>query len=331
MDSGQLKARLTQTRLVSANDTAENMTRLVSLYANDLGDKINWPLQKFYDFVKGLPFKSDPPGHESIARPALTLQSSWPWRDCDDKSILIGSWLYSNKIPFKFQASSKAPSGLLHHVYVVARINGKPFVIDATYPRNRLGVMDRGTTKIQNLTGEIMNPTLNVFEGDSSPLLGFSMRKLGRGLKRNKWAIASTALGPAGVVGYQAWKHRKKLKKTLSGELYAINPELMGASFIKRMSRKAKKVGKVVLKTPGLKDSLVALVPGGPAMLAQARAMNKKILDAKAMIPQNNSMSLTAPVEAPAIETGMSTNKKILIGGGVAVGLLALVMVAKKR
>jgi hypothetical protein len=331
MDSG-LQARLTQTRLVSANDTAENMTRLVSLYANDLGDKINWPLQKFYDFVKRLPFKSDPPGHESIARPALTLQENWPWRDCDDKSILIGSWLYANKIPFKFQASSKAPSGHLHHVYVVARINGKPFVIDATYPRNTLGVMDRGITKIQNLTGEIMNPTLNVFEGDTNPLLGFSMRKLGRGIKRNKWALASVALGPAGVVGYQAWKRRKKLKKTLSGELYRINPELMGASFLKRISRKAKKVGKVVLKTPGLKDSLVALVPGGPAMLAQARAVNKKIRDAKAMIPQAQPVSLTAPAEAPMVASdGMSTNKKILIGGGVAVGLLALVLVAKKR
>lgn len=326
-----LQARLTQTRLLSADDTAKSMTRLVSLYSKDLGNKINWPLSKFYNYVKNLPFKSDPPGHESIARPKYTLQDSWPWRDCDDKAILIGSWLYANRIPFRFQASSKAPSGHLHHVYVVATIDGKPFPIDATYPRNKLGELDHGITKTQNLTGEIMYPTLNVFEGDPQELLGFSFRKLGRGIKRNKWGIASAvALGPAGVVGYQAWKQRKKLKKTLSGEMYAINPELMGASFMKRMARKAKKATVKIAKVPGLKEAIASTIPGGSLLLSQARSINKIYQANKGSAPADISAVPAIP-EAPAVQQeGLSTNKKLLIGAGV-VGLVGLVLIAKKR
>lgn len=326
-------ARLSQFLLKSAEDTANQMARLSVLYANDLGDKINWPLQKFYDFVKNLEFRSDPRGHESIARPRLTLQENWPWRDCDDKSILIGAWLFANKIPFKFEANSKAPSGHLHHVYVKASINGKPFFIDATYPKNRLGFLDKGITKTQTLTGEIMQSTLNIFEGDNQPL-GWSLRKIGRKIGRNKFAIASAAGGPAGILAYQAFKRRKAIKnKVLNGSYDYPSPELMGASFLKRMSRKAKKVGKVVLKTPGLKDSLASMVPGGSAMLAQARAINKKIRVAKNAIPKNESISMTAPMDPiPMAPEGMSNQKKMLIGGGVlAVGLVAVLALRKKR
>lgn len=158
-------AKLSQLPLVSANDTAAHMVELVKKYSSDIGEKSKWPLPKFYRFVRSLEFRADPTGHESIARPALTMSPEWPWRDCDDKAIILGCWFYQNKIPFRFRASSKAADGTLHHVYVMAKIKGKYIPIDATYPRNQLGKEEIGLTRKQDLTGDIMESTLNIFEG----------------------------------------------------------------------------------------------------------------------------------------------------------------------
>jgi hypothetical protein len=165
--------------LVSPVDTAAAMRGLVEAYASDIGDKAKWPLLRFYDYVKALDFRSDPVGQEAIARPKYTMQQGWPWRDCDDKSILIGSWLYLNKIPFRFQASSKKDDGRLHHVYVVAKVNGKDLIIDATYPQNELGYHDPAITRRQDLTGEIMNgSTISIFSGEEQEALGDDLRSM---------------------------------------------------------------------------------------------------------------------------------------------------------
>jgi hypothetical protein len=331
-------SRHTQKPLISAAETAREMANLAVKYSSDLGEKAAWPLEQFYKYVKNLPFRSDPMGHESIARPRLTMGESWPWRDCDDKSILMGAWCFANKVPFKFQASSKAPSGVLHHVYVVAKDKtGLPVVLDATYPRNTLGVMDRGTTKIQDLTGDIMDSTLNIFEGDMQPLLGFSARKFGRGVKRGirkhgKLIAASAAGGPAGFIAYEAYRNRARLH----GET-DLSPELMGKSLFSKVAKKAGKFAKpiksvthVVLRTPGLKDAIAATIPGASAALSVARKVNKAYkATAPASASLTTSMDTTIP-QSPEVAP-MDMKKKLLIGGGVLAAVAAIIILKKKR
>jgi len=302
--SGMVVSQHTQKPLISAAETAREMTRLAAKYSSDLGNKAKWPLAKFYKYVKNLPFRSDPAGHESIARPRLTMGLEWPWRDCDDKSILMGAWCYANKVPFKFQASSKVPSGVLHHVYVVAKTRGISVVLDATYPKNTLGVMDRGLTKIQDLTGEIMDSTLNIFEGDMQPLLGFSMRKFGRGVKHGS---------------------------RLHGE-EDLAPELMGKSFLSRISRKAAKPAKMIthaiLRTPGLKDALAASIPGASIALAMSRKVNSAVKAQQPASLTSTGTDSTFPIEEAH---KMDLKKKLLIGGGILAAVAAVVVVAKKK
>jgi len=293
-----ISAKLTQYPLTSAANTAAHMVNLATKYAADLGEKAKWPLPKFYRYVRSLEFRSDPVGHESIARPALTMGTDWPWRDCDDKAILLGAWCFANKVPFRFRASSKATNGQLHHVYVMAKIKGRLVPLDATYPRNTLGIEDRGLTAKKDLTGDIMN-TLNVFEGDT-------MRRTN------------------------------------------INPELMGSSFLTKVGKVAKKSAKVtvkaakvaaapakavthaVLRTPGLKDSLAALVPGGSAALASVRAAAKA-----GKAATQSSMTETKPTgiytEMPTQPQGMGSMKKVAIGGGILAALIVAYVATKKR
>lgn len=173
--------------LVSASQTAKEMERLVRTYSGDLGSKAKWNLPRIYKHVRDLKFRPDPPGAETVSRPAFTLQRDYPWRDCDDKAIILGSWCYQNKIPFFFRASSKHPSKKLHHVYVVCKILGKEVPLDATYQRNQLG-KEEPYTAIQNLSGEIKMNSLNTLEGDYNSdveTLGFNpFRKVARGVKK---------------------------------------------------------------------------------------------------------------------------------------------------
>lgn len=202
-----IRSRLTQYPLGSAQATAEKMTDLVKKYSKDIGDKAKWPLPKFYAFVRALPFRSDPPGHESIARAKFTINPEWPWRDCDDKAIILGCWCYENGVPFRFRASSKAKDGQLHHVYVMCKFKGKLLPLDATYPRNKLFIEESGLTKKLDLTGDIMNPTLNVFDGDArivnTELLGSSLltkvKRLGTQTKKATIKAGKIALKTPGL------------------------------------------------------------------------------------------------------------------------------------
>ena len=179
-------ARLSLAPLLSAEQTADQMARLVHTYAKDIGDRAKWPLIRFFDFVKNLPYRADPPGNETIARPALTMRPEWPARDCDDKAILLASWCECNGVPWRFVASSTRPDKVLHHVYLVARLggpNGRETVLDATYPENVFGSTPHGAEQTRRvfLNGWQMN-TLSVFEGAAAPM-GFSFKKLARKTK----------------------------------------------------------------------------------------------------------------------------------------------------
>lgn len=126
------------------------MYNMVSKYASDLGDLSKMPLQAFYDKVRLIPYRRDVLGQETVARPSLLL-SEFPALDCKKKSILMGSYLLLNGIPFRFIASSQRKDAKFHHVYVQAKIGDTFKNVDATYAKYKLFEPKRGLTRIQVL------------------------------------------------------------------------------------------------------------------------------------------------------------------------------------
>ena len=281
-----MQATLTQTILSGANQTAAEMEKLVRSFSSDIGEKKEWPLAKFYNYVKNLEFRPDPQGHESISRPSLSMLPNWPWRDCDDKSILIGSFCFENGIPFKFQASSKRPDKKLHHVFVIAKIDGRECVLDATYPRNKLGALDEGMTYQTNLSGEIMNPTLSIFSGDET--LGNPFSHFGRKIKN---------------VG----------KKSLKLEKKAVT-----------VSRKVKKAAHKILSIPGVRNAVMA-TPVGKAILETGKNIENMKLPSF-MLPGSNQNQNSSNESFVMTETKERPKWLIPAAVGVGVLGLVLVM-----
>jgi len=125
--------------LKSINQTGAEMARLVRSYYGDIGRLANLPFGKFFDLVRRLPYVADPVGVETISRPGHSLKPNHTPRDCDDKAVLIGAWLYANKIPFRFVAVSSRPDTNFHHTFCVALVFDKAAQVDATYQKNFLG------------------------------------------------------------------------------------------------------------------------------------------------------------------------------------------------
>lgn len=224
--------------LTSPQQTAREMVRLATQYAGDLGEKSKWNLPRFYSYVRSLEFRPDPLHVEHVARPALSMRHDWPHRDCDDKAVLFGAWCYANGIPFRFVASSSRGDKQLHHVYTLARINGKEVVIDGTYPKNKLGA-ENSYTRREFLTGEIMNQMLATMEG-YPPELG---------------SVSSILRKTKNVA-------KKAGKVTVKAAKMAAKPTAQ--------------ITHTILRTPGLKDAIAAAIPGGSAALQAARAAYKK-------------------------------------------------------
>lgn len=126
---------LTTDNLTSVYQTGEKMRRLVQNYYTDLGAWLNVPFLQFYRHVCDLPYIPDPKDVEFVSRPALTLDPNFTLaRDCDDKSVLLGSWWNGHGEKKRFVASSTRPNGQLHHVFLQLD-NG--IYIDGTYPKNK--------------------------------------------------------------------------------------------------------------------------------------------------------------------------------------------------
>jgi hypothetical protein len=324
-----MQARLIQRPLKSAQDTAAEMAKIVKSYSSDLKSKSKWPLPKFFRFVAQLDFKPDPAGHESISRPGISLDKSWPWRDCDDKSILIGSWLYENRIPFFFRATSKRRDGLLHHVFPVAIINGRETVLDATYKTGQIGKIDTKVSNTVNLTGAIMQqPTLNIFHGDETEELNGFFSRVKR--KAKKGAIRAARVNPGIFVASElirAGGDPRKVKISRYEPLQVarqINP-LSGpfkslARKAKKVSRKAKKVSHKALSVPGVR-AFVQSTPAGSALLKIGKALDKK------------AQSLTDNIQAAdtQLQPVESSRPKWLIPAAAGAGVLVLALALKRK
>jgi hypothetical protein len=120
-------------RLEDVYQTGEEMRRLVVQYWRDLGAWSKRPFCEFYKYVCELPYFDDPENVETVSRPGFLLNPLYSPRDCDDKAILCACWWHGNGVKCRFVASSTAPDGTLHHVFLQLQ-NG--LLIDATFPEN---------------------------------------------------------------------------------------------------------------------------------------------------------------------------------------------------
>lgn len=118
--------------LNDVHETALEMRRLCEKYYTDLGAWLSVPLIIFYRHVCALPYVPDPVGVETVSRPAYTLRPEYTPRDCDDKSVLIASWLHGNGIKKRFISTSCRPDRRLTHVFVQLE-NG--LFVDPTYKK----------------------------------------------------------------------------------------------------------------------------------------------------------------------------------------------------
>lgn len=182
-----MRANFNAVRLTDPKQTAKEMVRLCTVYAGDLGNLARLPLPRYFDLVRKLPYKADPKNAETLSRPKFLLEKDYSFRDCDDKAILMGAWLYLNKIPFGFYASSVKPNRQLHHVWTVARLNGRDVVLDPTYRHHKFGELPKRDqiTRIQKLI-EVPAVQLHTYEGYGDEQLGFlkKLKKASRKVKK---------------------------------------------------------------------------------------------------------------------------------------------------
>lgn len=144
-------------RIIALEDKAQTgaeMSRVTLSFSSDIKDFAldnvpldKLPFERYYDFVKHLPYKRDYEGIEIIMRPSHMLKYPTLGYDCKKKAILIASWLHENHMPFHFAAVSTKPDGEFHHVVVQAETPDGPAEIDATYAWNDLGKLQPWTKK----------------------------------------------------------------------------------------------------------------------------------------------------------------------------------------
>jgi hypothetical protein len=289
--------------LKSAQATAAEMARLAVQYSSDLGEKSSWALQKIFGYVKNLPYRRDPENTESLARPALSMRPGFPWRDCDDKAIILGAWCAANMIPFRFLASSRRPDKSLHHVFLEAQAGAAPIILDATYPSHKLGALARTDyTKIEPLTGWIM-PNLQVLEGP----FGFLPKNLGRKIGNVSKKGVHVAATPVRVA-------RRGVDATLS-----IMARNIPGPLRRQIEAAVRRVVGNRAVTPAIKAAVMApataaalAIPGmqlyAPAVpVVLNTILDKMITEAKKRIPGGGA--------SPAAQTVTRT------GGGLARGM----------
>ena len=152
-----VKMKLTERNLISFKQTILEMVRLCKAYYSDLGRWIDASFPAFYNYVKKIPYIPDPENIEALSRPKYLLNGQCRWCDCDDKSILIGSWCFANKVPFEFNIMSSRPDRYPHHVYTSVLIpnllrGNLGFVpADAIYSRMQIGKYMEPPTYIKTM------------------------------------------------------------------------------------------------------------------------------------------------------------------------------------
>lgn len=109
------------------------MYRMVQSYATDLGSLALLSFNDFFDHVKRIPYRKEPGRFQLLSRQSWTQNGQGPIIACANKAILIGSWAYLHRLPFRFVAVALHKNNPLSHVFAQVYINGKWQDADATY------------------------------------------------------------------------------------------------------------------------------------------------------------------------------------------------------
>ena len=328
-----LQAVFTSRRLESPQQTAREMLRIAQQYAGDLGEMARWPVKRFFDHVRKLPYRPDPPKAETLSRPLHTLKENFPFRDCDDKAILMGAWCHANGVPFGFYASSTRKDGRLHHVWTVAEFPAGPVVLDPTYNHHKIGILPQREklTKIVFLQGSTMY--LNTFEG--SETLGFSiskgLKKVGRTVKKSATSPVKAVKAPATQLKRgNILKAVKAAAKPVPYASRAISTTQKAAGQVKR--GKVLSAGKTLAKaaTAPVKDAAGVIGRNMPAAIkSKIKAVVKKIAGDK-VSPTTKAVILPTVTAAALAIPGV---QPFAAGVGVVVNLALdeLIAEAKKK
>jgi len=120
-------------------DTIHEIQRLAREYWSDLEGFDHFSIQRFFDVVsKWVKYVPDPPGHELVMRPKITLKRRAG--DCDDKTVLMLAFCHMKGIPCGLSIVSGSPDKDFHHVFPFIYMNNRRIDIDATYAKNKFGV-----------------------------------------------------------------------------------------------------------------------------------------------------------------------------------------------
>jgi hypothetical protein len=126
--------------------TGAEMHRLIRGYWSDLAGVLSCPFPQWFDSVRLIPYISDEerfPGRviELVPRPAFLMDRNlFPQIDCKKKSILLSSWAWGNKIPYRLLAVSHRPDKEVHHVFPQIDFGNGWINADATFPQYRIGM-----------------------------------------------------------------------------------------------------------------------------------------------------------------------------------------------
>jgi hypothetical protein len=120
--------------------TALKILELSKKYDYELISFINYSLNDFFNFVSNLEYKPDPKKTEFLSTPKYTLDHNFPYRDCDDKTLLICAFLNLHKLPKIILITGRNKP---EHIFPSTVINKKRFYLDATYPNSKINELPR--------------------------------------------------------------------------------------------------------------------------------------------------------------------------------------------
>lgn len=141
--------------LFDKEQTVKNIRYLVNNFHDDLDSILiepelipihKAPLNRFFSFVKNIPYRKDTKPVEVISRPYYIIKHKDLGMDCKKKAILIASYAECNDIDYRFIASSSRPDKKIHHIFVQFKIGNVWKNVDATYSHYKLFAVKNNLT-----------------------------------------------------------------------------------------------------------------------------------------------------------------------------------------
>ncbi|HMV45757.1 MAG TPA: hypothetical protein PK079_26360 [Leptospiraceae bacterium] len=115
--------------LTSYQNTVAHIIRIAREYTQDVSGFDNF--FQLYNYVRDLPYKSDPVNQETVSRFLYTKNYDFPIRDCDDKTVPLVSYAILKKIPVRVVVCGEIETP--HHVYPEIFFGDSWLPADATY------------------------------------------------------------------------------------------------------------------------------------------------------------------------------------------------------